>query len=72
MDLFSTNASIGFGNGYGNVDTLPFFNNFYGGGIETLPGYAPNSLRPQNPLQTNAALGGNCDYSVVLILFSPI
>lgn len=57
--ILNPNASIGFGNGYGDVDTLPFFNNFYVGGIDTLPGYAPNSLGPQNPRQTNAALGGN-------------
>lgn len=57
--IIGTNGSVGFGDGYGNVNTLPFFNNFYAGGIETLPGYAPNSLGPQNPNQTDAALGGN-------------
>ncbi len=57
--IVEPNFSIGFGDGYGDVDTLPFFNNFYAGGIESIPGYAPNSLGPQNPNQTNAALGGN-------------
>lgn len=57
--ILDPNGSIGFGDGYGDVDTLPFFNNFYAGGIDTLPGYAPNSLGPQNPNQSNAALGGN-------------
>jgi outer membrane protein insertion porin family len=57
--IFNPNAAVGYGNGYGNVNTLPFFNNFYAGGIDSLPGYASNSLGPQNPNQTNAALGGN-------------
>ncbi len=57
--IFNPHASIGFGGGYGNINTLPFFYNFYAGGIETLPGFAPNSLGPQNPLQKGAALGGN-------------
>jgi outer membrane protein insertion porin family len=60
--IFAADTSLGFGDGYGNVDTLPFFNNFYAGGIETLPGYASNSLGPTNPNQGNghnAALGGN-------------
>ncbi len=57
--ILDPNASVGFGDGYGDVDTLPFFNNFYAGGIDTFPGYSPNSLGPQNPNQTNAALGGN-------------
>lgn len=57
--IFNTDGSIGYGNGYGNVDTLPFYNNFYAGGIETMPGFAPNSLGPLNPNQAGAALGGN-------------
>jgi outer membrane protein insertion porin family len=57
--IIDPNASLGYGNGYGDVNTLPFFENFYAGGIETFPGFAPNSLGPQNPNQGNAALGGN-------------
>ena len=57
--IFNPHGSIGYGNGYGNVNVLPFFNNFYAGGIETLPGYAGNSLGPKNPFQPGAALGGN-------------
>lgn len=57
--IINPNASVAYGNGYGNVDTLPFYSNWYAGGIETLPGYAPNSLGPQNPYQSGAALGGN-------------
>ncbi|MBS0352195.1 MAG: outer membrane protein assembly factor BamA, partial [Proteobacteria bacterium] len=57
--IVEPNASVGFGNGYGNVDQLPFFLNYYAGGIETIPGFEPNSLGPKNPFQANAALGGN-------------
>lgn len=55
--ILDPQASVGFGDGYGDVNTLPFFNNFYMGGIESLPGYAANSLGPQNPY--GGALGGN-------------
>lgn len=57
--ILEPNTSIGFGNGYGNVGPLPFYSNFYAGGPESIPGYAPNSLGPQNPNQSGAALGAN-------------
>lgn len=57
--ILNPHASLGFGNGYANVNTLPFYLNFYGGGPDSLPGFAPNSLGPKNPLDTNQAIGGN-------------
>ena len=57
--IINPHTSWGFGNGYGNVNTLPFFYNFYAGGIETIPGFAPNSLGPRNPRDPSTALGGN-------------
>lgn len=52
---------VGYGAGYGKIDTLPFFLNFYGGGLETLPGYEDNSLGPQNPNNPGASIGGNVE-----------
>lgn len=57
--ILNPHTSLGYGNGYGNVNTLPFFLNYYGGGPDSLPGYAPNSLGPKNPLDTDQSLGGN-------------
>jgi outer membrane protein insertion porin family len=51
--------TLGYGGGLGSFKQMPFFNNFYGGGITSLPGFAPNSLGPKNPHDTTQALGGN-------------
>lgn len=56
--IFNPHARVGYGNGLGRVNELPFFYNFYMGGIDTLPGYKPNSMGPQNPYDASA-IGGN-------------
>lgn len=43
---FST--KIGFGDGYGDTQGLPFFENFYGGGFGSVRGYKSNTLGPQS------------------------
>ncbi|OGT63542.1 MAG: outer membrane protein assembly factor BamA [Gammaproteobacteria bacterium RIFCSPHIGHO2_12_FULL_45_9] len=53
---------VGFGDGYGQEDTLPFFLNYYAGGLGAMgqvPAYSPNSLGPKNVNDSYAALGGN-------------
>lgn len=47
--VFNPHTSIGFGGGYGKESVLPFYDNFYMGGITTLPGFEPNTLGPRNP-----------------------
>lgn len=55
------NVTLGYGDGYGNTSTMPFFTNFYAGGIQTLPGYEANTLGPKNPNNTAEAMGGNVE-----------
>ncbi len=50
-------AEYGFANGYGGL-ALPFFKNFYAGGIGSVRGYDTSSLGPIDPA-TSARLGGN-------------
>lgn len=52
---------VGYGNGYGKDSSqgLPFFLNYYAGGLGTVPGYEPNSLGPKNAQNGNGAIGGN-------------
>jgi outer membrane protein insertion porin family len=57
--IFEPHVSLGYGNGYGNTNTLPFFNNYYAGGLQTLPGYTANTLGPKNPNNTTQGIGGN-------------
>jgi outer membrane protein insertion porin family len=43
----SGRANIGYGDGYGNTDGLPFFENYYAGGLRTIRGFKANTLGPQ-------------------------
>lgn len=50
---------VGYGNGYGKDSAgLPFFLNYYAGGMGTVPGYESNSLGPKSTAN-GGALGGN-------------
>ncbi len=52
-------ANVAYGNGYGKLNRLPFFLNYYAGGIGTVPGFENNTLGPINNASGNSALGGN-------------
>lgn len=49
-------GDVGFGDSYGDTTELPFFENFYTGGPESVRGYSSNSLGPQ---EEGDALGGS-------------
>ncbi len=51
------NGELGYGDGYGDFDTLPFFRNFYAGGIGSVRGFEENSLGPVD--SEDDALGAN-------------
>jgi outer membrane protein insertion porin family len=53
-------ASLGYGAGYGNLDSLPFFDNFFAGGPRSVRGYRAYTLGP-NEISgyTTARVGGN-------------
>jgi len=40
-------TELGYGDGFGDLDGMPFFNNFYAGGFASVRGYKANSLGPR-------------------------
>jgi len=55
--ILSLNADFGYGGGYGNLSELPFYENYFAGGIGSVRGFRQSSLGPVDSL--DYALGGN-------------
>ncbi|BAZ94452.1 outer membrane protein assembly factor BamA [Thiohalobacter sp. COW1] len=53
----SLNAEIGYGGAYGDFDALPFFENFFAGGVRTVRGWEDNTLGPRDA-RFNDPIGG--------------
>lgn len=51
-------GELGYGEGYDNLDELPFYKNFYAGGSQSVRGYRARSLGPKDT-QTGLPIGGN-------------
>ena len=49
---FSFSSDIGYGRGFGDTEGMPFFENFYLGGVNSLRGFASNSLGPSDLVKT--------------------
>ncbi len=48
--VLSLNGQVAFGDGYGNTDRLPIFENYFTGGVQSVRGYDDNSLGPREKL----------------------
>ena len=58
-------GEVGYGDGYGSTDNLPFFDNFFAGGIRSVRGYKDNTLGPRDskddPFGGDLKLVGNAE-----------
>ncbi len=64
--VFSLRGEVGFGAGYGDTDGLPFYENYYAGGIGTVRGYEGNDLGPRDsgddPIGGNLLIDGTASF----------
>lgn len=51
-------GDLAYGDGFGDTDGLPFFENYFAGGTTTVRGYAPRSLGPRDTGEDEDPLGG--------------
>lgn len=68
--VLSVSGDLGYGEGYGDLDYLPFFNNYFAGGPRTVRGFKANTLGPRDPT-TNDPVGGNVKVVGSIELFAP-
>ncbi len=70
-------GELSYGDGYGSTDRLPFFENFFAGGIGSVRAYESNSLGPRSTpdendvFQDSDAIGGNFRFEGTTELIFP-
>lgn len=73
---FSVVGRVNYGNGYGSTQHLPFFDNFYGGGWDSVRGFASGSLGPKDKLNgttdSGNSIGGNLSILGSASLYFPV
>jgi outer membrane protein insertion porin family len=69
--VLSVSGDLGYGDGYGDLNYLPFFENYYAGGPRSVRGYRASSLGPRETDVTNNPVGGNVKLVGSIEIFAP-
>lgn len=67
----SARGDIGYGDGYGDLEALPFFENFYAGGPQSVRGFEGSTLGPRETFPNYPPVGGNLKLTGSIELFAP-
>ncbi len=72
--VLSLSTELGYGAGYGDLDSLPFFSNYYAGGPRSVRGFRANTLGPRELSYSYTPAGGNTKMvgSVELLISPPV
>ena len=67
----SARGDVGYGDGYGDLAALPFFENFFAGGPNSVRGWEASRLGPVETGPNYAPVGGNLKLTGSVELFAP-
>jgi outer membrane protein insertion porin family len=67
----SARGDVGYGDGYGDLNALPFFENFFAGGPQSVRGFEASTLGPIETYPDYAPVGGNLKLTGSVELFAP-
>lgn len=67
----SMRADLGYGDGYGDTTSMPFFENFYAGGPRSVRGWEENTLGPREAAGVGDPIGGNIKIVGGMEIFVP-
>ncbi|HCK75925.1 MAG TPA: outer membrane protein assembly factor BamA [Gammaproteobacteria bacterium] len=70
--ILNVRGDVGYGNGYGDLNELPFFKNYYAGGTRSVRGFESRSLGPVSSGVDASPLGGEVRTVAGIEMYFPV